>query len=47
MGRLYDVLGIWKNEGVKVTGKAMAGGHSLQEGNPKETAEEILAFMKD
>jgi haloacetate dehalogenase len=47
MGRLYDVLGIWKSEGVKVTGKPLTGGHSLQEGNPKETQEEILAFMKD
>jgi len=46
MGRLYDVLGIWKNEGVSVTGRAMQGGHSLQEGNPKETAEEILNFLK-
>jgi haloacetate dehalogenase len=46
MGRLYDVLGIWKGEGTKVTGKALTGGHSLQEGNPKETAAEILAFMK-
>jgi len=46
MGRLYDVLGIWKGEGVKVTGKALQGGHSLQEGNPKETQEEILNFLK-
>jgi haloacetate dehalogenase len=46
MGRLYDVLGIWKNEGVRVTGKALAGGHSLQEGNPRETQEEILNFLK-
>jgi haloacetate dehalogenase len=46
MGRLYDVLGIWKGEGVKVTGKALSGGHSLQEGNPKETQEEILNFLK-
>jgi haloacetate dehalogenase len=46
MGRLYDVLGIWKEEGVKVTGKALQGGHSLQEGNPKETQEEILNFLK-
>ncbi|MEO5924343.1 MAG: alpha/beta hydrolase [Bryobacteraceae bacterium] len=47
MGRLYDVLGIWKQEGNKVTGKALTGGHALQQGNPKETQEEILAFMKD
>jgi haloacetate dehalogenase len=46
MGRLYDVLGIWKEEGVNVTGKALQGGHSLQEGNPKETTEEILNFLK-
>ncbi len=46
MGPLYDVLGIWKNEGVKVTGKALKGGHSLQEGNPTETTEEILNFLK-
>lgn len=46
MGRLYDVLNIWKEEGVKVTGKALQGGHSLQEGNPKETQEEILNFLK-
>ena len=47
MGRLYDVLGIWKGEGNKVTGKALTGGHALQQGNPKETQAEILAFMKD
>lgn len=47
MGRLYDVLGIWKEEGNKVTGKPLQGGHALQQGNPKETQEEILAFMKD
>jgi haloacetate dehalogenase len=47
MGRLYDVLGIWKQEGNKVTGKALTGGHALQQGNPKDTQEEILAFMKD
>lgn len=45
MGQLYDVLGIWKKEGVNVTGKALPGGHSLQETTPKETAEEILNFM--
>jgi haloacetate dehalogenase len=46
MGRLYDVLAIWKEEGKKVTGRALTGGHSLQEGNPKETQEEILKFLK-
>ena len=46
MGRTYDVLGIWKNEGVNVIGKGLPGGHSLQETTPKETTEEILAFLK-
>lgn len=46
MGRIYPVLDIWKNEGVKVTGKALTGGHSLQEGNPTETTTEILNFLK-
>jgi haloacetate dehalogenase len=45
MGRIYDVLGIWKNEGVNVTGKGLPGGHSLQETTPKETTEEILRFL--
>jgi haloacetate dehalogenase len=46
MGQLYDVLGIWKKEGVNVTGKGLPGGHSLQETTPKETTEEILNFLK-
>jgi len=46
MGQLYDVLGIWKKEGVKITGKGLPGGHSLQETTPKETTEEILNFLK-
>jgi haloacetate dehalogenase len=46
MGRLYDVLDIWKGEGVNVIGKALPGGHSLQETTPKETTDEILNFMK-
>lgn len=46
MGRLYDVLGIWKDEGVNVQGKAMPGNHSLQESAPKETLAEIQQFLK-
>jgi haloacetate dehalogenase len=46
MGRLYDVLGIWKNEGVNVTGKALTGGHNLHEGNPAGVTAELLAFLK-
>jgi haloacetate dehalogenase len=46
MGRLYPVLDIWKEEGKKITGKGLTGGHSLQEGNPTETQAEILNFLK-
>jgi haloacetate dehalogenase len=46
MGRLYDVLAIWKNEGVNVTGKGLPGNHSLQESAPQETLSEIQQFLR-
>src|SRR5579863_5582669 len=46
MGKLYDVLGIWKDEGVNVTGKGLPGNHSLQESAPKETLAELQQFLK-
>jgi haloacetate dehalogenase len=46
MGRLYDVLAIWKEEGANVTGKGLPGNHSLQESAPKETLAEIQAFLR-
>lgn len=46
MGKLYDVLGIWQSEGVKVTGKGLPGNHSLQESAPKETLAELQGFLK-
>ena len=46
MGKLYDVLGIWKEEGTHVSGKGMPGNHSLQESAPKETLAELQAFLK-
>jgi len=45
MGKLYDVLGIWKEEGTNVSGKGLPGNHSLQESAPKETLAEIQAFL--
>jgi haloacetate dehalogenase len=45
--RLFeDVLGIWKEEGTKVSGKAVDGTHNLQESAPKETLAELQAFLK-
>lgn len=46
MGRLYDVLGIWKQEGVNVSGKGLPGNHSLQESAPAETLAELQAFLR-
>jgi haloacetate dehalogenase len=45
MGKLYDVLNIWKPEGVNVTGKGLPGNHSLQESAPKETLAELQQFL--
>jgi haloacetate dehalogenase len=45
--RLFDdILGIWKEEGTKVSGKAVDGSHNLQESAPKETLAELQAFLK-
>jgi haloacetate dehalogenase len=46
MGKQFDVLGIWKDEGTKVTGKGLPGNHSLQESAPKETLAELQSFLK-
>jgi haloacetate dehalogenase len=46
MGKLYDVLTIWKDEGVNVSGKGMPGSHSLQESAPKETLAELQKFLR-
>jgi haloacetate dehalogenase len=46
MGRLYDVMGIWKEYGTKVTGRPLPGGHNLQEDVPDMVLEEILGLVK-
>jgi haloacetate dehalogenase len=45
MGRMYDVLGIWKERGTEVTGAALTGGHNLQEANPGGVLEQLLPFL--
>jgi haloacetate dehalogenase len=48
MGRLYDVLAIWRDYGTNVSGKGLPGGHNLQEENgvhPQVLAE-LAAFLK-
>jgi haloacetate dehalogenase len=46
MGRLYDVIGIWKEFAVNVKGKGLPGGHNLQEDSPNEVLAELLPFLK-
>jgi len=45
MGRLYDVLAIWKERGVNVTGKGLPAGHNLQEDAPADVLAELRAFL--
>jgi haloacetate dehalogenase len=45
MGRLYDVLGIWKEHGANVTGAEMPGGHNFQETHPTETLAQLVPFL--
>jgi haloacetate dehalogenase len=46
VNKIYDVLPIWKEEGVNVTGKELPGSHNLQESAPKETLAELQAFLR-
>ena len=46
MGRLYDVLSIWKERGTKVSGKGLSGGHNLPDEVPDEVYAELHAFFR-
>ena len=46
MDNLYDVLAIWKERGVNVTGQGMPGGHNMMEGAPAPLLAELQAFLK-
>jgi haloacetate dehalogenase len=41
MGRIYDVMAIWRERGRKVSGRPLPGGHNLQEDVPEMVEEEI------
>ena len=45
MGRMYDVLGIWKERGTQVTGAPMPGGHNFQETHPEEVLAQLRPFL--
>jgi haloacetate dehalogenase len=46
MGRLYDVLSIWKERAVNVSGRSLPTGHNLQEDAPALVLAELQAFLK-
>jgi haloacetate dehalogenase len=48
MGRLYDVLAVWRDYGTTVSGKGLPGGHNLQEEDPvwNQVLTELQAFLK-
>lgn len=46
MGRIFDVLAIWKEKGVNVSGKGLPGGHNLQEEIPDQVLAELRPFLK-
>jgi haloacetate dehalogenase len=46
MGRLYDVLAIWRERGTKVTAKGLPGGHTLQEDVPEQFLAELNGFLR-
>jgi haloacetate dehalogenase len=46
MGRIYDVLAIWKERGVNVSGKGLPGGHNLQEEISGEVLSELRPFLR-
>ncbi len=46
MGRLYDVMPIWRERGANVTGKGLPGGHNLQEELPEQVLTELRGFLQ-
>lgn len=45
VGRLYDVMKIWREHATDVRGKSLPAGHFLPEEVPEETLAELLAFL--
>ena len=46
MGRLYDVLTIWRDRAKTVSGRSLPAGHNLQEDAPDAVTAELRAFLK-
>src|SRR4029434_2429312 len=46
MGRIFDVLSIWRERVSNVTGRALPGGHNLQEDVREQVVAEIRTLLK-
>lgn len=46
MGRLYDVLSIWRERASNVTGRSLPAGHNLPEDAPEAVLAEVRAFLQ-
>lgn len=46
VGRLYDVLSVWRDHAMNVTGKALPAGHFLPEEVPDDTLAALLPFLE-
>jgi haloacetate dehalogenase len=46
MGRLYDVLAIWREKGTIVSGRPLPGGHNLQEDIPDLVIAEVQQLLR-
>lgn len=46
MGRIYDVMAIWRDRASNVSGRPLPGGHNLQEDVPEMVEEEIRGLVK-
>jgi haloacetate dehalogenase len=46
MARLYDVMSVWKERAAQVSGKALPGGHNLQEDVPDQVYAEVRQFLR-
>lgn len=46
MGRLYDVLAVWREWGTNVSGKGVPAGHNLHEEAPELVLAELTPFLR-
>ena len=46
MGKLYDVLNIWRRQAVDMHGRALGCGHFLAEERPDDVLAEVTALLQ-